>query len=503
MTGRRIALKGLVKRFGPLVANDRIDLTIEPGTCLALLGENGAGKSTLMKMLYGYQQPDDGEILIDGEPVRFQSPADAMATGIGMVFQNFSLVPALTVRENLLLASPHAPWLQTGRSASERRLLDVLQRLAPDIDPRRRVADLAVGERQLLELAKVLNLDAATIILDEPTSVLTPSETERLHGFVRTLRGDGKAIVLITHKLADVEACADRIAIMRRGRLVHDGPSDGVTQADMVRMMVGDSAPATAKAPPRPRNRVPRVIVKDLAAQAESGGVRDISFEVAAGELLGVAGVVGNGQAVLADALVGLHPLAAGDVIVGGISRGWKSRAPRPDGTIAYIPERPLDNGVVAQLGLADNLDMRGVATRPFWQFGRNGARQAARKRLEAADVRPPEPLRQARTLSGGNLQKLVLGRELAGEPELIVACYPTMGLDVAASRTVYRQLFAHLERGAAIVWISEELDDLLAHAHRIAVLHGGRIAGIVDRDTASRSGIGELMLRGALVQCA
>ncbi|WP_416897104.1 MAG: ABC transporter ATP-binding protein [Minwuia sp.] len=503
MAARRIELRGLVKRFGALIANDNVDLTIEPGACLALLGENGAGKSTLMKILYGFQPPDAGEIRIDGEPVRFQSPADAMAAGIGMVFQNFSLVPALTVRENLLLTSPGAPWLQTGRSAAERKLLDVMQRLAPDIDPGRRVADLAVGERQLVELAKVLNLDADTIILDEPTSVLTPSETERLYGFVRTLRSEGRAVVLITHKLADVEACADRIAIMRRGRLIHDGPSDGVGQGDMVRMMVGDGAPAGAEAPPLPSGRTPKVIVKDLSAEAETGGVRDISLEVAAGELLGVAGVVGNGQTVLADALVGLHPLSAGDVTVGGVSFAWKSRPPRPDGTIAYVPERPLDNGVVPQLGLADNLDVRSAATRSFWQFGRDGARQAARSRLEDADVRPPEPYRQARTLSGGNLQKLVLGRELAGRPELIVACYPTMGLDVAASRTVYRRLFAHLERGAAIIWISEELDDLLAYAHRIAVLHGGRIAGIRDRDAADRNEIGELMLRGTRARCA
>ena len=498
-----VELKGIVKRFGALVANDGIDLEIRPGECLALLGENGAGKSTLMKVLYGFIQPDAGEILIDGERRIPASPAEAMARGIGMVFQQFSLVPALSVRENLLLASPSAPWLQLRRTARDRGLLDVLSRLAPDLDPDRRVADLAVGERQLVELAKVLNLDARTVILDEPTSVLTPAETRRLYGHVRDLRDEGRSVVMITHKLADVRACADRVAIMRRGRMIHSGPAADVDDGAMVDLMIGQGAAAAAQSPPPPARPVPRVIVRGLSAEAETGGVSDIGFEVAGGELLGIAGVVGNGQTVLADALIGLHPLTGGDVTVDGVSVAWRSRPPEPDGRVAYIPERPLDNAVVADLGLAENLDLRGIRRRPFWQFHRRREELAAQPRLEEADVRPPEPLRAARTLSGGNLQKLVLGRELSGEPELIVACYPTMGLDVAASRAVYRRLFAHLARGAAIVWISEELDDLMAHAHRIAVLHAGRIAGVRVRGEADRTEIGNLMLRGGIAACA
>ncbi|MDF1720717.1 MAG: ATP-binding cassette domain-containing protein [Minwuia sp.] len=503
MTGRHIALRGINKRFGALTANDDVDLDIASGACLALLGENGAGKSTLMKVLYGITHADSGTISIDGVQQNFRGPFEAMAAGIGMVFQQFSLAPALTVQENLLLASPTAPWLHVPGSRALTAVLEVLARLAPDIDPRSRVADLAVGERQLIELAKVLNLNARTIILDEPTSVLTPTETKRLYGFIETLVADGAAVIMITHKLADVEACADHTAIMHRGRMVHAGPSADLSRQQMVELMIGTASPATADRPSAPASTTPRVIVRKLAADTETSSVANIDLEVCAGELLGIAGVVGNGQTVLADALVGLHPLRGGDVIVDGHSVAWTPKPRIPDGRVAYVPEQPVHNAVVPDLDLSANLGMRSILQRRFWQFSRQQQDADARALLESADVRPPEPMRKAGTLSGGNLQKLVLGRELAGAPSLIVACYPTMGLDVAATRAVYRNLFEHLDRGAAIIWISEELDDLLDYAHRIAVLHGGRIVGVRDWASASRAEIGDLMLLGALPQCA
>lgn len=502
MPGRLIQLRGITRRFGSLVANDDVSIEIGSGSCLALLGENGAGKSTLMKVLYGAIQPDSGDILIDGQRQQFRGPADAMAAGIGMVFQQFSLVPALTVRENLLLASPRAPWLQVPGAPGLDMVLEVLSRLAPDLDPRSRVADLAVGERQLIELAKVLNLDARTIILDEPTSVLTPAETQRLYGLINEMVAEGKAVVMITHKLADVAACADQTAIMRRGKLIHAGPTQDMSRQQMVDSMIGAGSPASASPPPLPDRNVARVVVRELGARTETQQVQGISLEVAPGELLGIAGVVGNGQTVLAEALAGLHPLTAGDVTVDGISVAWRPTPPVPDGRVAYIPEQPMLNAVVPTLDLAANLQMRDIRRRSFWQFGRRGQADLT-ARLQAADVRPPEPTRLTGTLSGGNLQKLVLGRELAGEPSLIVACYPTMGLDVAATRTVYRQLFAHLARGASIIWFSEELDDLLEYAHRIAVLRDGRIAGIRNRDQADRAGIGDLMLMHDMARSA
>jgi ABC-type uncharacterized transport system ATPase subunit len=477
-----VTLSAIRKQFGSVIANDDVSLEIHAGEVLALLGENGAGKSTLMKILYGFYRPDAGTIAIDGSPVTFHSPRDAMRIGIGMVFQRFSLVPALTVLENLLAALPDAPWFQFRSSARVAAATRWLKRLAPDIDPRRPVRTLGIGERQLVELAKVLNLDARIVVLDEPTSVLTPSETDRLYGFIRTLASEGKAVVLITHKLADVAACADRIAVMRSGKVVDRAAARGRSPQALAEAMVGSGSVGSLE-----------LQVCALSAHVESRTIKNVSFELAAGEILGIAGVSGNGQFALAEALAGLIPISSGDILVSGISIASR----RSDGSVArdvaYIPERPIDNAVVASLDLSTNLLLRGARDLPF--FPRHGEiERQALKLIASYDVRPPRPTAVASALSGGNLQKLVIARELSRNPRVVIACYPTMGLDVLAAHSVYRELFRHAAEGACVVWISEELDDLMSYAHRIAVIYDGEIAGIVRHEQADRLVLGEWM---------
>jgi simple sugar transport system ATP-binding protein len=480
MSSALVTMSGVCKQFGAVTANDNVDLEIRAGEVLALLGENGAGKSTLMKVLYGFYRNDAGEIRVDGRTVSFASPKEAMANGIGMVFQQFSLVPALSVRENLLAAFPNAPWLQTRRRSRVTAALDWLKRLAPNLDPARPVRDLAVGERQLVELAKVLNLNARVVILDEPTSVLTPAETERLYGFIRSLAKEGKAVVLITHKLADVAACADRVVVMRGGRVVDRAPASERTAEQLVSAMVGREKLALIEAPASASGAVPMLQVRGVSATVHGAQLRDISFAMTSGEILGIAGVSGNA-------------ITAGDIVLGGVSIANRGDNGAITDEVAYVPERPLDNAVVADLDLGLNLALRQVRKLPLFQR-RRAITARADTLIARFDVRPPRPALPAAALSGGNLQKLVIARELSDAHRLVIASYPTMGLDVLATQAVYRTLFEQAAAGACVVWISEELDDLLAYAHRIAVIYGGSFAGIIRREDASRQMIGRWM---------
>jgi ABC-type uncharacterized transport system ATPase subunit len=410
-----------------------------------------------------------------------------------MVFQQFSLVPALSVLENLLAAFPDAPWLQNRGSSRVNAVLHWLKRLAPNLDPTRAVRELAVGERQLVELAKVLNLDARVVILDEPTSVLTPAETERLYGFIRSLTAEDKAVVLITHKLADIAACADRIVVMRGGRVVDRALAREREPTELIAAMVGREKLGSLEAPAQVSGSVSVLQVRDVSANVHGTRIEDVSFEMPSGEILGVAGVSGNGQYALAEALAGLTAVTKGDVVLNGVSIACREEDGAISDEVAYVPERPLDNAVVSSLDLGFNLVLRRVRKLPFFPRRRTITAQAGAL-IKRFDVRPPHVALLASALSGGNLQKLVIARELSATHRLVIASYPTMGLDVLATQAVYRSLFDQAANGACVVWISEELDDLLRYAHRIAVIHGGRIAGIVRREDATRQMIGRWM---------
>lgn len=499
----RIGMRGIVKRFGPLAANDGIDLDVAPGEVVALLGENGAGKSTLMKILYGMQPPDAGEILVDGVPRRFASPRQAQDAGIAMVFQQFSLAPSLSVRENLLLAAARAPWYlgHRGRAVPAARGLGRLHEIAPGVRPEQVVADLPVGQMQQVELTKALNRQPRLLILDEPSAVLTPAQATELWALVRRLAASGMGAVLITHKLDDVAACADRVVVLRQGRLAGSCSAQAGT-AELTRLMMGEApAPTTRVCQPHPASAdhatptPPRLRAE--VRGLEAAGLHGISLRVAAGEILGIAGVSGNGQDQLADACAGLLPLRAGEVIVDGELVAAPRRPAQQPPSIGYLPERPLARAVGAALPAWLNLHLRELARMPAWPDQTRLA-HTARQRMQAADVRPADPALPAAGFSGGNLQKLVAEREfsgsLAGSLAFVVACYPGMGLDLAAAASVRRQLVGLAEAGSAVLWIGEDLDELLAHADRLAVMVGGRLVATLPTAGADRLQIGALM---------
>jgi simple sugar transport system ATP-binding protein len=491
-----VELRGIVKRFPGLVANDGVDLELHAGEVHALLGENGAGKTTLMNVLTGLYRADEGEIRIDGRPVTFRSPRHAIDAGIGMVHQHFRLVDSLTVAENILLGW-HSPRLWLGRRAGIRHVAELARRYGMHVHPTARVWQLSVGEQQRVEILKALYRDARVLILDEPSAVLTPQEAEGLFATLREMAARDTAVVVITHKLDEVQAVADRITVLRRGRNVGVAMRGELDSRALARLMVGrDVALDVMPAEASPGDVVLRVDRATARSDRGLPGLVDVSLEVRAGEIFGIAGVAGNGQRELAEVVTGLRPLDSGSVAVAGRRlRGSVRQA--IDAGVAHIPEDRLGSGLVAGLSTTDNAVLKAyrrppVARGPF--VDRRAARALAERFLAAFEVSAVSPDAPVRLMSGGNLQRLLLARETSEAPKVIVAVHPTRGLDVGGTETVRRALREQQEAGAAILLISEDLDEVLALSDPVGVLHGGRLAGVVPRTRCDVEELGLLM---------
>jgi len=477
-----LELTGITKRFGPLVANDRINLTVTPGQVHALLGENGAGKSTLMNVLYGLLQPDEGEILLDGKAVQFHSPKDAINAGIGMVHQHFMLVPVFTVAENVTLGIEEtAPTGLLDRRKTREDVRELSRRYGLELDPDATVENLPVGIQQRVEIVKALVRQAKVLILDEPTAVLTPAETEDLFRIVKQLKDGGTSIIFISHKLKEVQAIADTITVLRRGAVVGQA-APTATEDQLAAMMVGrDVQLVVSKDVAKPGDAV--LEVEGLTVTDADGRVwnNDLSFSVRAGEILGVAGVQGNGQTELCEALMGLRPIAAGHVSLGG--RDLTHATPRQHlrAGIAYIPEDRQEDGLVGDFTVAENMILDVYDRKPY-ASGVNlnlGVIEAnAADRIKEFDVRTQSAQTPVGTLSGGNQQKVILAREVGREHKLLIASQPTRGLDVGSIEFVHKRIVAQRDRGVAVLIVSSELDEIYALADRIAVMYEGRITG-------------------------
>lgn len=501
MTVPAIEMLGITKVFPRVVANRNVSLTVRPGEVHGLVGENGAGKSTLMKVLYGLHAPDAGEIRVGGIPRSDHSPSAAIRAGIGMVHQHFMLIPTLTVAENVVLGiepRKHGAFLDLDRAAEQ--LTELSRRFHLDVDPRARVAELSVGQEQRVEIIKVLYRGAKILILDEPTAVLTPQEVGELFQVIRILKQQGSTIVLITHKLGEVMTVADRVSVMRRGELIGTVDTPRTSPAELARMMVGRDVLLTVdKGPATPREPVLRVT--DLEVPRTGGGVpavQGVSFEVRAGEVFGIAGVEGNGQSELLEALAGLHPIRRGRIELAGQDVTRATPARRFDAGLAHVPEDRHKRGCVLSQSVADNLILGRQRAAEFVRAGvfRNGAAITANavRRIAEFDVRPIDPDTPMRALSGGNQQKVILAREFSRAPKLLMAAQPTRGVDIGAIEFIHRRIIEARDRGMAVLLVSAELSEILSLSDRIAVLYQGRIMAVLDRAHASEEKLGLLM---------
>jgi ABC-type uncharacterized transport system ATPase subunit len=496
----KLELRGITKRFGQLVANDSINLVVQPGEIHALLGENGAGKSTLMNVLYGLYQADEGEILLDDKAQKFSGPGDAMAAGIGMVHQHFMLIPVFTVAENVALGNEPTGVLGTfNLSEARKRVVEISNRFGFNVDPDALVEDLPVGVQQRVEIIKALSRDAKVLVLDEPTAVLTPQETDELMAIMRQLAKAGTSIVFITHKLREVKEVADKITVIRLGKVVGDASPEAST-SELASMMVGREVDLTvSKRQASLGEAVLRVENISVLDDRNQRAVNGVSFNVQRGEILAIAGVQGNGQTELAEALLGLRAVIKGS---GGIAIKDQVRKPQAsvrdvlDSGVGFIPEDRKKDGLVSEFTIAENLMLdasyKSVFTRGF-NINFAARKKISRELVERFDVRTPSPDHLAGKLSGGNQQKVVVARELYRNVDILIASQPTRGVDVGSIEFIHEQLVAERDAGKAVILISTELDEVLALADRIAVMYRGQIVGIVGPET-SREQLGKMM---------
>ncbi len=499
-----LELKGITKRFPGVLANDHIDLTLEEGKIHALLGENGAGKSTLMNILYGLYQPNEGEIHVRGKPAKIYSPSDAIAAGIGMVHQHFMLIPVFTVAENVMLGEEETRGIGglLNRRSASKKIREISEKFGLDVDPKAMVGDLPVGVQQRVEIIKLLYRNADILIFDEPTAVLTPQETDGLFQIMRSLTAQGKSIIFITHKLKEVLEVADNITVIRRGKVVGSTVPDQADSNKLAEMMVGrEVALEIDRTPPSIGETI--LNVKDLVLldDQENVAVNNVSFEARAGEILGVAGVQGNGQTELVEAITGLRDTLSGSISFEG--KDITNASPRKVTQLgtAHIPEDRQRDGLVLEFPITDNLALQEYYKAPFSKglIMQDGVMlENANKLIEEYDIRTPGASTSAGSLSGGNQQKVIIAREFTRDIKLLLASQPTRGLDVGSIEYIHSQIIKKRDTGTAVMLISTELDEIMKLSDRIAVMFDGEIVGIVDANTVTKEQVG-LMMAGAV----
>ena len=495
-----VKMRDITKTFGPIVANDHAKLTIYKGEILSLLGENGSGKTTLMNMLSGIYYPDEGNIFINGEKVVIRSPKDAFDHGIGMIHQHFKLVDVLTATENIVLGLEGKLDLK----AASKKIREICDAYGFDIDPDQKVYDMSVSQKQTVEIVKVLYRGADILILDEPTAVLTPQETDKLFAVLRNMRDDGKAIIIITHKMHEVEELSDRVTILRQGQYIDDMPTMDTNAQEMTNMMVGHSVTLNIERP-EPVDPKPRIEVKNLTVRSEDGilKLQDVSFTAMSGEILGIAGISGSGQKELLEAIAGLQPVESGSIcyIEDDGSRdellGKDPLAIADKGiTLSFVPEDRLGMGLVGTMNLSDNMMLRSFRNGKGIFTDRKSPRRLAKQVVKDLNVKTPSIDTPVRKLSGGNVQKILVGREIASAPKVLLTAYAVRGLDINSSHTIYDLINQQKQKGVAVVYDGEDLDVVLELCDRILGLCAGKVSGIVPGRNALKRDLGMMMTK-------
>ena len=495
-----VSLRNITKSFGSVVANDKVNLDIYRGEILALLGENGSGKTTLMNMLSGIYFPDEGQIFINGKETVIRSPKDAYACGIGMVHQHFKLIDVLSAAENVALGMKgHLNLKKTSE-----KIRSICDKYGFDVDPDQKVYNMSVSQKQTVEIIKVLYRGADILILDEPTAVLTPQETEKLFAVLRNMRNDGKAIIIITHKLQEVLALSDRVAILRKGQYIDTVETAQANVQSLSEMMVGAKVDLNIERP-KPENVKPRLIIDGINCKDKENvkTLDDVDLTVNTGEILGIAGISGSGQKELLEAIAGLQNVESGSIRLlddnGGEMElsGMDSISINEAGiSLAFVPEDRIGMGLVGDMDMTDNMMIRSYRNGKGPFLDRKGPRALAEKIKDQLEVMTPSISAPVRQMSGGNVQKVLVGREIAQNPKVLLVAFPTRGVDINTSHVIYQLLNEQKKKGVAVVCVIEDLDVVLELCDRIAVLCGGKISGVVDGRTATKEGIGLLMTK-------
>lgn len=495
-----VTLKNITKTFGSVIANENVSMSIYKGEILSLLGENGSGKTTLMNMLSGIYYPDGGQIFINGKEELIRSPKDAYRLGIGMVHQHFKLIDVLTATENIILGLKGK--LNVKEAAT--KIKEICDKYGFDVDPNQKIYDMSVSQKQTVEIVKVLYRGADILILDEPTAVLTPQETDKLFAVLRKMREDGKAIVIITHKMHEVLSLSDRVAVLRKGQYIGDMITKETTVKEMTDMMVGHSVTLNIERP-EPVNPKPKIVVDKLTVRSEDGIIKlkDVSFTANSGEILGIAGISGCGQKELLEAIAGLQPVESGSILYthdDGSSEELLGKDPRKISemgiSLSFVPEDRLGMGLVANMDLTNNMMLRSFRKGKSLFTDRKTPKNLAEDVVENLEVVTPSISTPVRRLSGGNVQKVLVGREIASAPRVLLTAYAVRGLDINSSYTIYDLINQQKKKGVAVIFVGEDLDVLLELSDRILVLCGGEVSGIIDGRGADKNEVGLLMTK-------